>query len=276
MNKLTLTLVNVIQEPGVYQTFGSPNPELDRLAVKFIVEYVAEKNSPITYSALAQRVGPVLGWKQGSGNQAFAGTIGRIQGYCLHLGLPTSSVMVVDESFKPKLSGFIPMYCELYPEAADLSDNEVIRNEQQGVLKCRNWRSLYDYVGLETLAPVMRDRLAESEAEGMLGEGKRIQRKISVEIARNAEARKRCLAAKGCRYIVCERTSEEYCGIPGIIHVHHLDPLADSLGIRPVDSIADLVPICPNCHTAIHSRKKPCYTPNELREMIGKPPLERY
>lgn len=70
-------------------------------------------------------------------------------------------------------------------------------------------------------------------------------------------------------------------GVSGIIHVHHLKPLHESIGIGIVDPSRDLVPVCPNCHAVIHSKRndfgKPdVCTPNEVRAMLGLPPLEEY
>jgi hypothetical protein len=36
-----------------------------------------------------------------------------------------------------------------------------------------------------------------------------------------------------------------------------------------VDPIRDLIPVCSNCHTALHSKKDGCYTPDELRRKIN-------
>lgn len=70
-------------------------------------------------------------------------------------------------------------------------------------------------------------------------------------------------------------------GISGIIHVHHLAPLHESTGVREVDPEKDLIPVCPNCHAAIHAKRnefnKPdVYSPNEIRRRLGFPPLETY
>ena len=38
----------------------------------------------------------------------------------------------------------------------------------------------------------------------------------------------------------------------GFIHVHHLRPLSEIRGEYMVDPVADLCPVCPNCHAVIH------------------------
>jgi 5-methylcytosine-specific restriction protein A len=39
-----------------------------------------------------------------------------------------------------------------------------------------------------------------------------------------------------------------------IIEVHHIVPLNQIGEAYVVDPINDLIPVCPNCHTAIHSK----------------------
>jgi 5-methylcytosine-specific restriction protein A len=41
------------------------------------------------------------------------------------------------------------------------------------------------------------------------------------------------------------------------IHVHHLVPVTSLRGEREVDPVADLVPVCPNCHAMIHQVTPP-------------------
>ena len=53
------------------------------------------------------------------------------------------------------------------------------------------------------------------------------------------------------------------------IHVHHVRPLAEVNEEYEIDPIKDLLPVCPNCHLAIHS-KDDGYSIEELRKKIGK------
>ncbi len=249
------------------------NPELDKLTVKFVLEHIASTNSSITYGDLAKKVGKARGRIISA--QGFADTLGRIQVYCQKLELPALPAMVVDQSFKPG-DGFMPMYLELHPEDQGQSAHDIFLKEQIQIRSRKDWQRLYDFIGLDEKAPTIRDRIAEDKAEKPIKEGERIVKDISVEISRNPEARKRCLAEKGYRCFICEKTSEEIYGIPNIIHVHHLKPLAENVGQHCVDVTNDLVPICPTCHAVVHSGGDPCYTPNEVRAMIGLSPLENY
>jgi hypothetical protein len=45
---------------------------------------------------------------------------------------------------------------------------------------------------------------------------------------------------------------------------------ADWLVTYKIDPIKDLRPVCPNCHSMLHQRKKPCFTIAELRVILKK------
>lgn len=253
---------------------GDDKLVLDRLAVKVIVDKMAKSNSSITYGEMARAVERLRGRAMSA--QGFAYSLGRIQDYCLALGLPCLPVMAVGSDQKPA-GGFIEHYHEIHPEAVDASDFDIIRQERRNCLECREWQVLYDYVGLNEQVPEIRALLAEHLSGPVYKEGKRVEGVLSKEIERNPQARMRCLALKGHRCIVCEKDIEEVYGVSGIVHVHHLRPIADYEGEHEVDPMKDLVPVCPTCHAVIHSKgPRECYTPNEVRGMLGFPPLKEY
>lgn len=76
---------------------------------------------------------------------------------------------------------------------------------------------------------------------------------------RSREARDGCIKKHGWNCAVCDVNFERLYGQIGkeFIHVHHIDPLANSNEIRKVDPTTDLVPICPNCHAMVHRRYPP-------------------
>lgn len=92
---------------------------------------------------------------------------------------------------------------------------------------------------------------------------------------RNLEARKRCLMyyyGKNNGKIKCE-----VCGFcfgdtygkqfMGKIHVHHKIEISSIGEEYVIDPENDLIPVCPNCHMVIHS-KRPAYTVEEVKDMI--------
>lgn len=71
---------------------------------------------------------------------------------------------------------------------------------------------------------------------------------------RSPIARARCIGHYGPTCIVCGFNFEAVYGLlaEGFIHVHHLKPLSE-IGLEyEVDPVADLRPVCPNCHAVIH------------------------
>lgn len=71
---------------------------------------------------------------------------------------------------------------------------------------------------------------------------------------RNREAVLQCKAVHGTVCCVCGIDFGARYGpdFVGLIHVHHLRPLYEIGGEYLVDPVADLRPVCPNCHAVIH------------------------
>ena len=86
---------------------------------------------------------------------------------------------------------------------------------------------------------------------------------------RNSRARKRCIEHWGTTCVVCGFNFEKVYGQlgKGFIHIHHLIPVAQIGKIYQIDPISDLRPICPNCHSMIHSQNPPM-TINEIKKLI--------
>lgn len=88
---------------------------------------------------------------------------------------------------------------------------------------------------------------------------------------RNHLNRSACIQVYGPRCSVCGFDFVEYYGEigHGYIQVHHVIPVSQLGENYIVDPIADLRPVCPNCHAMLH-RKDPPYSITELRDMINK------
>jgi hypothetical protein len=87
---------------------------------------------------------------------------------------------------------------------------------------------------------------------------------------RNPIARKKCIAIHGAKCMICGFDFSVFYGkdFEGLIHVHHIKPLHTLGKEYIVNPETDLMPVCPNCHLALHSRGKDVYTPEELREIM--------
>lgn len=89
---------------------------------------------------------------------------------------------------------------------------------------------------------------------------------------RNPKARARCIAYYGTACQICQIDFGEMYGekFAGKIEVHHRKPLYEIKKDYVVDPIKDLVPVCPNCHMVMHSKKDGVYTVEEVRSMLHR------
>lgn len=87
----------------------------------------------------------------------------------------------------------------------------------------------------------------------------------------SAEAQRICIAHHGASCAACGLSFESTYGEAGagFIEVHHLVP-PELLGIDyQLDPVADLVPLCPNCHAMAHLGVATPRTVAELRRLIS-------
>ena len=90
---------------------------------------------------------------------------------------------------------------------------------------------------------------------------------------RNREAREKCLKYYGSyKCQICGFESSEVYGDEffGLIHVHHIVPISKKNREYKLDPIADLIPVCPNCHMLIHSTNGKHYSIEQIKEIVQK------
>ena len=113
----------------------------------------------------------------------------------------------------------------------------------------------------------LKTSLPEREKEDEIYLEGAIKPVMLTKYERNPKARAACLAAHGTACSVCgidfrKEYGEEF---EGIIEVHHLIPISEIGKEYVVDPVNDLAPVCPNCHTALHSKKDGVYTGYEWK-----------
>lgn len=94
------------------------------------------------------------------------------------------------------------------------------------------------------------------------------RRSVQVNVyERDPNARRRCIEKWGCACAVCHFDFGDRYGElgRGFIHVHHLKPLGEVREGYKLDPVADLRPVCPNCHAMLH-RRKPALS---IQELLG-------
>lgn len=120
---------------------------------------------------------------------------------------------------------------------------------------------------MATLAELIGYEDAETEAIEFDIEG-RVTEGVIKRRERSPRNRLLCLSIHGHRCAVCTLEPETLYGAAGsIIEVHHVEPVSNLAAPRPYDPATDLVPLCPNCHRAVHTRRPVPWTVEELKEL---------
>ena len=101
-------------------------------------------------------------------------------------------------------------------------------------------------------------------------EGSRKQITINA-YERNPQARQKCLNHYGTFCQICGFNFGEFYGseFEGKIHIHHIKPISEINGEYEVNPINDLIPVCPNCHMAIHSKPDGVYSIEDIKEKLN-------
>ena len=84
-----------------------------------------------------------------------------------------------------------------------------------------------------------------------------IGKKITVnKYERNPHARRKCLEIFGTNCLICGFSSAEVYGnaFKDKIEVHHIVPINEINSDYKIDPSKDLIPVCPNCHTMLHTK----------------------
>jgi predicted HNH restriction endonuclease len=119
-------------------------------------------------------------------------------------------------------------------------------------------------LALECLTPPVQPRISafrlaeEAEVTRAVFEGALTRVEVN-RYERDRGARGRCIAHHGHICAVCSFDFGATYGsyMEGYIHVHHIKPLSEVSGRTEVDAKTDLVPVCPNCHAALHGQVPP-------------------
>lgn len=96
--------------------------------------------------------------------------------------------------------------------------------------------------------------------------------RVSVDAReRNPAARRACIEHHGTNCCICGFNFGRVYGpeVDGLIHVHHLRPLSEVATEYTVDPVADLRPVCPNCHAVLHSRPL-AYSIEEVQRFLER------
>ncbi len=112
--------------------------------------------------------------------------------------------------------------------------------------------------------------IAESDDDKQPNLEGAISRSVVNRRERNPRNRLLCIRIHGEVCTVCGLDPRVLYGDAGtIIEVHHLEPLALLVKPKPYDPCTDLVPLCPSCHRAVHTRRPIPLSIEELKALMG-------
>lgn len=119
------------------------------------------------------------------------------------------------------------------------------------------------------LMPLEAEEAAGEDLSGY-PEGAKVTTTVN-SYERDRRNRAAALAIHGYRCKSCERLmADEYGEIAiTLIEVHHVTPVSALGPGYLIDPSVDLVPLCPNCHSAVHLRNPPLKV-EELRSIINE------
>lgn len=126
------------------------------------------------------------------------------------------------------------------------------------------------HAGDDKRLPTQMPEEVDEDEVSTVPEGAR--RTVQVNVyERDPNARRKCIAKWGVKCSVCSFDFGERYGELGedFIHVHHLKPLGEIGEQYELNPVADLRPVCPNCHAMLH-RKKPALSIEELISLIER------
>lgn len=97
---------------------------------------------------------------------------------------------------------------------------------------------------------------------------------IARRAERNPKARRACLEHHGYACKICGLLMSDLYGSVGkdVIEVHHINEMSLCDGVRKVDPKEDLIPVCPNCHTILHTKRPAAYSLDDVRRMLRRNP----
>ena len=253
-----------------------------KLAEQLLITVI--NNEPyIEYNDLAIRVNPPVHAMR------IKKELAKISELCNELGLPLLSAKVVGKKRELAITSFYNLLTRLEIDTEGKTEDELFLQEIEKINSCTEWYTLADNLGLTLDLP----RPAPEKPEGLDGESETTETSESVidlgdlpddvnrvnkdgltiivnSYERNPATREACISHFGTACAVCEFDFGLYYGdtFKEEIHIHLTKPLYLIDDTYEIDPINDFVPVCPNCHLILHSKKDGVYSVAAVRAMI--------
>lgn len=251
--------------------------ELNELQVKMaeiLLRSVKANEKYLEYNELAKQI------NENYNPRNVGKPIGEISKLCHELGLPLLSAKVVSKGKELAGNGFFGLCEDLGIDFDGTSKEEYFHRELEKIRECTDWQILANYLNIDIVMDVpiiegiisgeINDKLIKGISEGAK------KRVIINKYERNAHNRKICInyyKKKNDGKVFCQICGFDFAKVYGevfqnIIHVHHKTPLYKVKQSYVLNPQKDLIPVCPNCHIVIHSKKDDFYTIDEVKDFL--------
>lgn len=186
-------------------------------------------------------------------SRALVRSVAKVAELCISAEQSLDNWAVSDASFEI-IATYRPGDLNLY------RDEAVVRTCREVIIPLMG--AMAELIGYEVIENPAESN--EPEAEGGL------TRALVSRRERNPRNRLLCLRIHGYVCKVCGTDPRNLYGeAGGIIEVHHLEPVSLLTKPRPYNPETDLIPVCPNCHRAMHTRRPWPWSPDEVRSLMG-------
>jgi 5-methylcytosine-specific restriction protein A len=149
---------------------------------------------------------------------------------------------------------------------ATIRQRHAVDNEDTVISICREvivpmLAAMAELIGYDEIINDSIDAASNLEGSISVSEVKRRER--------NPRNRLLCIRIHGNTCKICGLMPQMKYGSAGmILEVHHLQPLSSLTEPRAYNPTTDLIPLCPNCHRAVHTRRPIPLDLNEIRILM--------
>ena len=230
-----------------------------------LLKRIREEKYTISYDEIKAKIKRISNYE--ISDRVLWDSLGEVSALCNEMGLPPISVIAINEKIGCPGEGFFKNCHKLGLCDSDIISKPVYNKLLSDTKNCTEWYKLEEYLQLDITGDLEDYTLNDREPDS---EGKLLPISINV-YERSAYNRRECIKAKGTSCLICGFNFGETYGaaMSNKIHVHHIIPLSEIGDEHKVDPVKDLIPVCPNCHYVIHSKKDGVYTIEEVKNMIA-------
>jgi predicted HNH restriction endonuclease len=177
----------------------------------------------------------------------------------------------IEKTFESK-HGIIPSSMELLKLKRLL---EEVKKEEYDIKGNRMYSvALNHYIKYKELQEniEIEDEKETNDVENTFVSGVEGKARLSyvVTYERDPKLREEAIRIHGCSCAACGFDFNETYGIAGkgYIHIHHIVPVSEFEEPKEINPQTDLIPLCANCHSIVHRKKKSTLKIEELKAIL--------